>query len=273
MVLLEVTDVARPCALAASSFGRFLGFPPVLASRRLAAFFTQVFGRLIVLVYFLALGARMGDAANPWGVAASSASAKPQGFFNLGSEISKSPSRSFKEVVSGNTSAGDSISSLAHSSMNEVPAILLSDEEVLKLASPFQFTLVAATNNNIEVNGDKEVTNGIDNRQDMARNINEKAVEPNLYLSVDSMLQNISDINDSPTYNAPPCEGAPSDHMEGGTWMTPKLRRGNGGSTTVKCFDILGISSSFPFAGASCDKNVNIFYWLVAVLVEPVVSF
>ncbi|KAL0913537.1 hypothetical protein M5K25_017002 [Dendrobium thyrsiflorum] len=339
----------------------------------------------IVLVFFSALGAGMGDAANPWGVAASSASAKPQGFFNLGSETSKSPSRSFKEVVSGNTSSGDSIPSLAHSSMNGVPAIIFSDEEVLKLASPFQFTLVgkftlrrpnldairaffnnlklsgvfsvglldsrhvaiqlsndldynqataartrpsvarilvevditkkhtkeiwigskacgymqkvefekvpdfcnhckmhghsmaecfslhpnlrskasmpnerletlpeqepeiisknlmvppivegkeiekdplATTNNITEVNGDKVVTDGMDNIQDMVRYINEKAVEPNLYISVDSMLQNNSDINASPIHNAPPTMGAPNDHMEGGNMDDTEVEEG-----------------------------------------------
>ncbi|KAL0915611.1 hypothetical protein M5K25_016041 [Dendrobium thyrsiflorum] len=304
----------------------------------------------------------MAEAVNPWGVAARPASAKPQGFFNLGSDVSKSPSRSFKEVVSGNTSAGDSISSLAHSSMNGVPAIFLFDEEVLKLASPFQFTLVAkftlrrpnldairsvfgrplqndqattarsrpsvarilvevditkkhtkevwlgskafgymqkvefekvpdfcnhckmhghsmtdcfslhpnlrnksstsndmqeihmerepeniskqvmvspivegreidadslvADNNNLAENVDKDVTNGIDNRQDITRNINEISGEPNLYISVDSMLQNTSNINLSPPTHAPPLGEVPSEHNEGGNMDDTEVEEG-----------------------------------------------
>ncbi|PKU79889.1 hypothetical protein MA16_Dca012077 [Dendrobium catenatum] len=67
-----------------------------------------------------------------------------KGFFNLVDDSPKSPtrSRSFKEVLAGKASAGDDLPSLTRSTFNGVPAILLSDEEVLKLASPFKFTLV-----------------------------------------------------------------------------------------------------------------------------------
>ncbi|KAL0928352.1 hypothetical protein M5K25_000229 [Dendrobium thyrsiflorum] len=84
----------------------------------------------------------MAASSNPWGVAAKPSSVKPKGFFSLESDGAKSPSRSFKEVVSGNPSEGDIVSSLTHSTVNGVPAVLLSDDAVLKLASPFQFTLL-----------------------------------------------------------------------------------------------------------------------------------
>ncbi|KAL0922604.1 hypothetical protein M5K25_006602 [Dendrobium thyrsiflorum] len=84
----------------------------------------------------------MAAASDPWGVAAMPQDVNRKGFFNLDSADPKSPSRSFREVVSGTISPGDKLSSLTHSSVNGIPAILISDEEVLKLASPFQYTLV-----------------------------------------------------------------------------------------------------------------------------------
>ncbi|PKU79417.1 hypothetical protein MA16_Dca000762 [Dendrobium catenatum] len=67
-----------------------------------------------------------------------------KGFFKLDAGDLSSPpkSRSFKEVLSGESPAGDVLPILSQSTFNGVPAILLTDEEVLKLASPFQFTLV-----------------------------------------------------------------------------------------------------------------------------------
>ncbi|KAL0907506.1 hypothetical protein M5K25_021921 [Dendrobium thyrsiflorum] len=77
-----------------------------------------------------------------WGKASSPIGGKNKGFLSLEVEgKSPSKSRSFKDVLSGNDSVGD-LSILAQSVFNGVPAVLLSDEEVLKLASPFQFTLV-----------------------------------------------------------------------------------------------------------------------------------
>ncbi|KAL0928426.1 hypothetical protein M5K25_000307 [Dendrobium thyrsiflorum] len=84
----------------------------------------------------------MAAAFDPWGVAAMPQDVNRKGFFNLDSADPKSTSRSFREVVSGTTSPGDKLSSLTHSSVNGIPAILISHEEVLKLASPFQYTLV-----------------------------------------------------------------------------------------------------------------------------------
>ncbi|KAL0919118.1 hypothetical protein M5K25_011193 [Dendrobium thyrsiflorum] len=84
----------------------------------------------------------MAASSNPWGVANVASSVKPMGFFSLDPDGAKSPSRSFKEVVSGNPSEGEIVSSLTHSTVNGVPAVLLSDDAILKLASPFQFTLV-----------------------------------------------------------------------------------------------------------------------------------
>ncbi|XP_020686398.1 uncharacterized protein LOC110102406 [Dendrobium catenatum] len=79
-----------------------------------------------------------------WGKAFEPMLHKNKGFFNLDSDGSKSPSRSrsFKEVLSGSTSAGDDLPSLTQSTFNGVHVVLLSDDEVLKLASQFQFTLV-----------------------------------------------------------------------------------------------------------------------------------
>ncbi|KAL0906074.1 hypothetical protein M5K25_024536 [Dendrobium thyrsiflorum] len=82
------------------------------------------------------------SASTAWGKASSPIAGKNKGFLNLEDE-GKSPykSRSFKDVLSGNDSIGE-LPTLAQSVFNGVPAVLLSDEEVLKLASPFQFTLV-----------------------------------------------------------------------------------------------------------------------------------
>ncbi|KAL0918751.1 hypothetical protein M5K25_010782 [Dendrobium thyrsiflorum] len=81
-------------------------------------------------------------ASMAWGEACAPPTAKPKGFFNLDAEGSKTPSRSFKEVVSGNPSSGNDVSPIPQSMFQGFPAVLLSDEEVLKLASPYQFTLV-----------------------------------------------------------------------------------------------------------------------------------
>ncbi|KAL0904830.1 hypothetical protein M5K25_026985 [Dendrobium thyrsiflorum] len=82
------------------------------------------------------------SASTAWGKASSPIAGKNKGFLSLEDEgISPFKSRSFKDVLSGNDSIGE-LPTLAQSVFNGVPAVLLSDEEVLKLASPFQFTLV-----------------------------------------------------------------------------------------------------------------------------------
>ncbi|KAI0531018.1 hypothetical protein KFK09_000567 [Dendrobium nobile] len=88
----------------------------------------------------------MADApvVNPWGKAADKAVVLKKGFFNLDAEGSSSPSksRSFKDVLAGASSSGDIFPNVKQDVFNGVPAVLLSDEEVLKLASLFQYTLV-----------------------------------------------------------------------------------------------------------------------------------
>ncbi|KAI0491773.1 hypothetical protein KFK09_026033 [Dendrobium nobile] len=82
--------------------------------------------------------------SSSWGRVSEPVTHLNKGFFNLVDDSPKYPtrSRSFKEVLAGKASAGDDLPSLTQSTFNGVPAILLSDEEVLKLASPFKFTLV-----------------------------------------------------------------------------------------------------------------------------------
>ncbi|KAI0524341.1 hypothetical protein KFK09_003708 [Dendrobium nobile] len=88
----------------------------------------------------------MADApvVNPWGKVADKAVVSKKGFFNLDAEGSVSPSksRSFKDVLAGASSSGDTFPNVKQDVFNGVPAVLLSDDEVLKLASPFQYTLV-----------------------------------------------------------------------------------------------------------------------------------
>ncbi|KAH0448177.1 hypothetical protein IEQ34_021977 [Dendrobium chrysotoxum] len=56
-------------------------------------------------------------------------------------DANSSVSRSFKDVVFG-TSSSDSTVSLSQSSYNGVPMISILDVDVVKLASPFQYTPV-----------------------------------------------------------------------------------------------------------------------------------
>ncbi|PKU71541.1 hypothetical protein MA16_Dca004383 [Dendrobium catenatum] len=80
---------------------------------------------------------------NLWGAVAGSEPIKNKGFFNLeAGDGSPSRSRSFKGVLSSGASLGDVLPNLSQTVFNGVPAILLTDDEVLKLASPFHFTLV-----------------------------------------------------------------------------------------------------------------------------------
>ncbi|KAI0529358.1 hypothetical protein KFK09_001906 [Dendrobium nobile] len=82
------------------------------------------------------------SASTPWGNIASKAQDPNKGFFNLDSEVpSPSKSRSFKKVLYG-TSSGDILPLLTQSTYNGVPAVMISEDEILKLASPFHFTLV-----------------------------------------------------------------------------------------------------------------------------------
>ncbi|PKU59029.1 hypothetical protein MA16_Dca026943 [Dendrobium catenatum] len=77
----------------------------------------------------------MGSSSStPWGKASSVIHGNKEGFFSLeGDEPSKSPSRSFKDVLSGNSLVGDTIPNLTQLVFNSVPAVLLFDEEVPKL--------------------------------------------------------------------------------------------------------------------------------------------
>ncbi|KAL0904564.1 hypothetical protein M5K25_026691 [Dendrobium thyrsiflorum] len=85
-----------------------------------------------------------GSSSTPWGSVAIPEVVKNRGFFSLGSEGKSSPaqSRSFAEVLSSGSVSGESLPTLTQGVFNGFPAVLLSDEEVLKLASPYQFTLV-----------------------------------------------------------------------------------------------------------------------------------
>ncbi|KAI0522535.1 hypothetical protein KFK09_004915 [Dendrobium nobile] len=81
--------------------------------------------------------------SNPWGSVSRSEQIKNKGFLNLDAgDCSPPRSRSFKEVLSCGTSSGDVLPNLSQTTFNGVPAILLTDDEVLKMDSPFQFTLV-----------------------------------------------------------------------------------------------------------------------------------
>ncbi|KAL0909311.1 hypothetical protein M5K25_020164 [Dendrobium thyrsiflorum] len=82
------------------------------------------------------------SSSNPWGNTIEPVPGKQKGFFSLDEEGKKSPSRSFKDVVSSSTFAGETLSPLTLSVFKGVSVVLLSDDEVLKLTFPFQFTLV-----------------------------------------------------------------------------------------------------------------------------------
>ncbi|KAL0908141.1 hypothetical protein M5K25_022615 [Dendrobium thyrsiflorum] len=172
----------------------------------------------------------MTEASNPWGVAAKPIPAKPKGFFNLDSEGLNSPSRSFKEGFSGNTSVGEKILSLAHSSMNGVPAILLSDEEV---AEPSITSGREDNNVNVEVVNDtniedvgKDLANGNDIMQEHMGNTEETSVEPRLFISVDFMFQKTPNINPSPSTSAPQIGDIPIDHNEEGEMENVEVEEG-----------------------------------------------
>ncbi|KAH0451136.1 hypothetical protein IEQ34_018435 [Dendrobium chrysotoxum] len=78
------------------------------------------------------------SSSTPWGKASSLIHGNNKGFFSLeGVGPSKSPSRSFKDVLSRNSLAGDTLPNITQSVLNGVPAMLLSDEDVRKPASPF----------------------------------------------------------------------------------------------------------------------------------------
>ncbi|KAI0492030.1 hypothetical protein KFK09_026295 [Dendrobium nobile] len=81
------------------------------------------------------------SSVSPWGNFSSKAQDAKKGFFNPDSESSSpTKSRSFKDVLAG--SSGDTLPSLTQSTFNGVPAVMISDDDVLKIASPFRFTLV-----------------------------------------------------------------------------------------------------------------------------------
>ncbi|KAI0493470.1 hypothetical protein KFK09_023588 [Dendrobium nobile] len=82
--------------------------------------------------------------SNTWGTVAGTEQIQNKGFINLNAGDHSSPprSRSFKEVLSGGASSIDVLPNLSQMVFNGVPAFLLTNDEVLKLASLFQFTLV-----------------------------------------------------------------------------------------------------------------------------------
>ncbi|KAI0513576.1 hypothetical protein KFK09_009601 [Dendrobium nobile] len=83
------------------------------------------------------------SSSNAWGKVSSPTHGKSIGFFDLdGDAPTTSPSRSFKDVLPGNPMQGDNVPKFTQSVVNGVPAVRISDEDVLKIASPFQFTLV-----------------------------------------------------------------------------------------------------------------------------------
>ncbi|KAI0527034.1 hypothetical protein KFK09_002630 [Dendrobium nobile] len=138
---------------------------------------------------------------NPWGTMSGDKPISNKGFFNLDVESSPSKTRSFKEVLAG---SGDSVPTLSQSTFNGVPAVLLSDEDVLKLASPFQYTLVdrlepLPSSDNTEakiVVSQENMQNPNDNislekeKNGIVENINEDA-DPKIFISVESILKEI----------------------------------------------------------------------------------
>ncbi|KAL0909952.1 hypothetical protein M5K25_020866 [Dendrobium thyrsiflorum] len=80
--------------------------------------------------------------ANLWGSLPNVQKSSNPGFFTLNAGEKFSTSRSFKDVVSGKFEAHTEVFTFKKSSVKCIPAILFSDEDVVKLASPFQFTLV-----------------------------------------------------------------------------------------------------------------------------------
>ncbi|KAL0903996.1 hypothetical protein M5K25_026064 [Dendrobium thyrsiflorum] len=88
---------------------------------------------------------------NPWGSPPCTQKFSGSGFLNAGEKPS---SRSFKDVVSGLADGFTDGFAFKKSSVKGVPAILFSDEDVVKLASPFQFTLVDLRNVAIQLSND-----------------------------------------------------------------------------------------------------------------------
>ncbi|KAI0503720.1 hypothetical protein KFK09_014659 [Dendrobium nobile] len=73
-----------------------------------------------------------------WGVPPSNKGDSSQG---LSGSVSPA-SRSFRDVLTGVSSSPDPVISFTKSTVKGVPALLMSEDDILKLASPYQFTLV-----------------------------------------------------------------------------------------------------------------------------------
>ncbi|KAH0463983.1 hypothetical protein IEQ34_006769 [Dendrobium chrysotoxum] len=73
--------------------------------------------------------------ANAWGVPPSGSVDSSKGLLVGGT--SGTSSRSFCDVLAGSSSAKDPTLSFSKSFVNGVPAILMSDDDIFKLASPF----------------------------------------------------------------------------------------------------------------------------------------
>ncbi|KAI0511114.1 hypothetical protein KFK09_011737 [Dendrobium nobile] len=73
-----------------------------------------------------------------WGVPPSNKGDSVQGL----SGSSSPASRSFRDVLTGTSSSLNPVISFSKSTVKGVPALLMSEDDILKLASPYQFTLV-----------------------------------------------------------------------------------------------------------------------------------
>ncbi|KAI0496673.1 hypothetical protein KFK09_022997 [Dendrobium nobile] len=81
-----------------------------------------------------------GSSPNIWGGPPSGSDATAKGLLVDGKPSSSS--RSFRDVLAGSVSTLNPSLSLTKSIVRGVPALIMSDEDILKLALPYQFTLV-----------------------------------------------------------------------------------------------------------------------------------
>ncbi|KAL0927679.1 hypothetical protein M5K25_001877 [Dendrobium thyrsiflorum] len=112
----------------------------VVSAQSIAGFsFLRSFGRVARGRALLPMETAPSDAIHAaWGVPPSAPSTKGL----LVNEGLVSSTRSFREVLAGPSSSKEPNFSFKKSTVRGVPAILMSDDDILKLASPFQYTLV-----------------------------------------------------------------------------------------------------------------------------------
>ncbi|KAI0510483.1 hypothetical protein KFK09_011085 [Dendrobium nobile] len=84
----------------------------------------------------------MASSSNPWGSPPAVSPKTNPGFFDLSGGEKRPSSRSFKDVLTGPAEAKGSGFEFKKSTVKGVPAILFSEEDVVRLAAPYQFTLV-----------------------------------------------------------------------------------------------------------------------------------